>query len=394
MAKQKTRYPGVTALGNNQYRVRVSWMCKKTGSQKSTKRVVTAESLAEASATRSALLAEVKVEVESRPRTRVEDYAHSWLRSKLTTLKPSTAQRYATTLDLHILPTFGQYFLDAVEHRDIIEWRNEQSGEAKPATVNSWLRILKTMFKNATDEYALMRDPAANVPALPARNSADDPNSLTSEQLDQLLTAIQALDQEGIARSKRWNDKRLTPRKQRIAQHLPFFLLLAYTGMRVGEATALRWSDINEHAMEIRVVRAQWRGKVGTTKTDSVRTVPLHPELQRALLAHRQRLLAEQAPGLVDGWVFPSRRTGKLMSTTAFRKPLLAALQRAQLDLRFTVHGFRRTFNNLVRRATKDGVVVRAMTGHVSESMTEHYSHVDTCEKTEAVLAALKGKKD
>jgi hypothetical protein len=43
--------------------------------------------------------------------------------------------------------------------------------------------------------------------------------------------------------------------------------------------------------------------------------------------------------------------------------------------LTIPVHGFRRTFNNLPRQVAS-GEVVRSMTGHVTERMTEHYSHV------------------
>ena len=158
--------------------------------------------------------------------------------------------------------------------------------------------------------------------------------------------------------------------------------------MRVGEATALRWEDINEQHMEIRICRAQWRGNVGTTKTGHSRTVPLTTELAAELKTHRQRLVREQAIGLASGWMFPSSRTGGLMSRTALAKPLLAALEAAGIDRRFTIHGFRRTFNNLLRRATT-GEVVRSMTGHVTERMTEHYSHVDGDEKRLAVLNAF-----
>jgi len=45
----------------------------------------------------------------------------------------------------------------------------------------------------------------------------------------------------------------------------------------------------------------------------------------------------------------------------------------------------RRTFNNLMRRAQVDTVVLHATIGHSSDRMTEHYSHVDVEEKLAAV---------
>ena len=54
-----------------------------------------------------------------------------------------------------------------------------------------------------------------------------------------------------------------------------------------------------------------------------------------------------------------------------------------ELERGFSSHGFRRTANDLLRRVAP-GQVVRAITGHVTEEMTEHYSHVDMGERREA----------
>jgi hypothetical protein len=43
-------------------------------------------------------------------------------------------------------------------------------------------------------------------------------------------------------------------------------------------------------------------------------------------------------------------------------------------------HGLRRTFNNLSRQVAGE-IVTRSITGHVTQAMTEHYSHVAGTEK-------------
>lgn len=48
----------------------------------------------------------------------------------------------------------------------------------------------------------------------------------------------------------------------------------------------------------------------------------------------------------------------------------------------------RRTFNNLVRQAAGD-IAARAMVGHATAQMTEHYSDVTVQEKREAQQAAF-----
>jgi len=167
--------------------------------------------------------------------------------------------------------------------------------------------------------------------------------------------------------------------------HYPLALTLALTGIRYGEATALRWADIDEVGGAIRIERAQWHGIVGETKTGNVRTVPLTAELAEVL---RDRCRTARGAA---GWVF-ANGDGGLLGPCALRFPLQRALARAGITKRVTVHGLRRTFNNLSRQVAGN-IVTRAITGHVTEEMTEHYSHVDRAEKLRAAdqVVALTG---
>jgi integrase len=94
------------------------------------------------------------------------------------------------------------------------------------------------------------------------------------------------------------------------------------------------------------------------------------------------RLARLEVLGLDDGWVFPSA-VGGLHPKEVLREPLKKALKHAGIVRRFTVHGFRRTFNNLSRQVAGE-IVTRSITGHVTQSMTEHYSHVGGEEKLAA----------
>ena len=358
---------GHSIAGRGALSVHLKWRDPKTGRTKEVDR--TFEGLAtpaEANGRREELRAQLEAgELENRARMRVKDYARSWLSTKLPTLKPSTASRYASALDLHVLPHLGEMYVDAVERGDVILMRDALGERLKPATVNGALRVLRTMFGDAELELDLLPNPTMRVEALTDRVVDEDPNCLSGEQLARLLDATH----------------KVSP------QHYPLFRTLAETGMRISEATSLRWDDVDERRGIILIRRWHWRGQVGTTKTNRTRTVPMTPGLAAVLADHRRDMLEAQAPGLADGWVFPSK-AGTLMSHVTLQKPLKAALAAAGISERFTLHGFRRTFNNLLRQATT-GEVVRSMTGHVTERMTEHYSHVETAEMQRAVLRAL-----
>jgi integrase len=267
------------------------------------------------------------------------------------------------------MPYVGDYFVDAITPLDVTRWRDAQQGA--PSTVNGRLRVLRTLLADATQDLGLPRDPAGRVRALREKRPEEDPNVLTAKELGEVLLVMRETEPD-------W---------------YPLFLTIGLTGMRFGEATALKWSDVDEKARLVHVRRSQWKGTVDETKTGSRRTVPLPEVLAHALRKHRHELLARQAPGLEQGWVFPNR-VGRLLYTASLQKPLKRALGRAGITRRQTTHGFRRTFNNLVRQFTT-GEVVRAMTGHVTEAMTLHYSHVELGEKHAAVdrvLATVAGQ--
>lgn len=409
----KTKHPGVFRLEGQpgMYRLRGDVINVKTGKKRALDNVFEAKSDREAAALRLEELAKLEAELPApEERQRLSAYAASWSLAKRPSLKKSTRTLYAGVLDNNILPELGDYYVDAIDSTDLCEWRDRQAlllvkrkGKIEPispTTVNGRLRILKEMIRDAVEDLNLPRDPTRRVEDLRELTAEEDDEetakSLTAPQLAMLL--------EEIRRSH--------------PQWYPFFYMLAFTGMRFGEASALKWSDLDVDGGRIRVQRAQWKGHIDTTKNASKkrgkgrrsgkRSVPVFPELLQVLNEHRvalrevlvKRMKREKVPNFEQvaaeaaaDWMFPAhRRNGaKLMHNTAPAKPLKAALKKLpELPQDFTVHGLRHTFNNLVRQAAENegqNVVVRAMTGHSSEEMTDHYSHVAIGEK-----AALVGK--
>jgi integrase len=385
-----TRFPGVMRLAEGRYQLRWKLDCPKTGRSIDRAPIVEAASPAAAARLRDELLNAPQDQDASKQRPRLADYSTSWLSGKRKTLKPSTLDRYARTLAHHVVPAFGETYLDALTHQDIVEWRD--AATASTATVNGWLRVLKTMLADATVAYNLPRDPSARVAALSETGgdgySEDEPNALTAPQLALFLDTA----------------RREVPRRW-----YPLFAVLAFTAMRVGEATALKWDDItpgDDNAPGIiRVRRAHWRGRIGTPKTGRrMRLVPVPRELAAILADHRCALTERQHAKMTDtqlrgvqrgleaGWVFPNDKGGPTAAQVV-RKPLLKVLDALNavdadgID-HLTVHGLRRTMNNLLRQVTH-GEVVRAVTGHVTERMTEHYSHVGQSEKAAAVAQVV-----
>jgi integrase len=272
-------------------------------------------------------------------------------------------------LENHVLKRttgLGEFYFDSLRRMDVQEWvnRENQAGYA-PATIRGWFNILRVLVRDAMADLGLSSDPTVRV-SLPELKDRTAPNALTPEQLSRFLAAMKA--------------DRLYSRNYCLT------VLLAFTGLRFCHASSLKWEDIDFENGVIRVVRRQVRGKVGpvSRKKRAPKEMPLAPALAEILKEHRQQLVRRQNPGLAAGWVFPSLRGG-LKTPGTLTKTWQGCLKAIGVKERFTVHGLRRTFNDLTRRAGADGIVTRALTGHVTESMTAHYSTVGLDEKRAAV---------
>jgi integrase len=251
--------------------------------------------------------------------------------------------------------------MDALLPHDVNECLSKMAEQYSGYTCKGALLVLRNMTRDAQADLDLPRWPCARVSAPKPLScyTDEEPNLLSGKELSAILAALPL----------RWRT---------------LATLMAWTGLRFGEASALKWEDIDEEKGAIRVRRSQYRRVVSpATKTGKNRTVPLVPELATMLSEHRRELLKNQHPGLEEAWVFPSD-TGGLMYTGSLCEPITKAAKAAGIRFRITPHGLRRTFNNLLRQVEADAIVIRSITGHSTEQMREHYSHVGVEEKQRA----------
>lgn len=381
-----TAHPGLwSTAGGHVFRVRAR--DPRTGKESQPYRFVRG-SLATALREQSQVAGEVKTRGRVK-RTRLADYAASWLERKRGALSIGTLARYVGSLDDHILPTLGERFLDLLAPEDVLAWRDvaakktwtararDEGGELVlvqrpygPRTVNGWLRVLRTVLADACAELRLGASPASRVAALPepATYTDDAPNLLSPEDLGALLVSLRAV----------------------APNFYPLLCFMGMTGTRPSEATGLKWADVVDGIATVR--RSAVRGHVRErTKTKKERRIPLAP-LVLELLGQQREELSEEARRLsarrgelvaVSEWVFPSD-VGTPRYGTTLAKPLRAALSDAGIATRLTPSGLRRTLNDVLRLVASADVQ-KAITGHSTEAMREHYAHVGVEERKRAI---------
>jgi integrase len=370
-----TRYPGIWEKDGS-YRVRVRAVVPATGMMKEVNRVYDNLTLKQSVAKQAELHVDLQRQPTANTRVRVGDFARSWIESKGPIVSEYTLKGYAGALENHVLPILGMHYYDAVDHLAVQGMVNRWLGLKKPngspysqTSLKDWFRVFCNMTRDAMVQLGLDRDPTLRISFGDdgASNPEVSEEVLTFEEGDTLLKAMQ---------QKRPGSFALLKTKQ-------------YTGQRFCHVTALKWSDIDWSEMVIRFRRKQVRGVVGpiTKKKPVPKEIPILPELATALIAHGRRLGKHDYDVGLDDWVFPTRN-GKLKQPSSLVNAIKSSAKDAQLTKRITPHMMRYLFNDVLRLAGVDEVTRRALTGHVTKQMTEHYSTVSLGEKRAAMAAA------
>ncbi len=285
---------------------------------------------------------------------------------------PSTVALYSMHYRLWIggsrLPAehrLGPRRLSEISPEHIRRWRNAmRDAGAGEATVNAATRLLKSVLNRAVADGKISRSPAAIV-----RNPAVAPDGgmrvLEPEQVRSLVEAH--------------------PERFRALA-----LLLAYRGLRIGEAAALRVGDLDlmRGTVTIDESRSDAYG-IGPTKTRRTRVVSLPPFLRDVLAEHVARYSDPRDP---QALVFTGERGAALGIRYYRRQTFARAVTAASLDPELTPHDLRDTAATL---AFKGGATVREvqlMLGHADPAVTlRRYTGVLDSMKaaTDAALDAM-----
>jgi integrase len=282
------------------------------------------------------------------------EWAERWFRTTLD-LKPGTRRTYRQLLDNQVLPTFGRSTLAGIDRLAVREWVASlvESG-LSPSRIRNAHQVLAQVFAAAVEGGRLARNPAAGV-RLPKRVDREM-LFLDGAQVEQLADAI--------------------------APHYRVLVyFLAYTGLRFGEAVALKWKRLDTLRGTCEVVESatevgsqlEW----GTPKTDERRTVRL-PQFLCKLLA------ADLGTDLAAGWtigledlVFTAPMGGPLRERKFLHGQLKPAARRAGLPATLRAHDLRHTAASLLIRQGASVKAVQKTLGHKSAVVTlDRYGHL------------------
>lgn len=314
-------------------------------------------------------------------------------------IKDSTFKNYIYMYELFVKPSFGKNRLVQVKKSDVRKFYNSLAdGKVlKIATIDNVHNVLHQVFQVAVDDGMIRQNPTDNM-----LKELKLSHGFEREKKEALT----------VAQQKLFFDYMLSHPKD--THWYPVFYVMANTGMRVGEITGLRWSDIDLKKGIIRVnhtlVYYNHRDEKGcyfsinTPKTKAgEREIPMTEGVKQAFLMEREfQSQAEiSSKSRVDGYddfIFVNRY-GDVQNQGNLNKALRRMMRDCNDEIlekygadsdpvllpQFSCHILRHTFATRLCESGANLKFIQSILGHadVSTTMNIYVDVTDALKKKE-----------
>lgn len=194
----------------------------------------------------------------------------AWYAQSLPGWRKSHAATVRSSIDLHLLPFFGDTPVGEITKADLLQFRSEiasrkgRRGNAtlSAKTINRVMQILSQALAEAGEQHAFT-NPAERIKRLKQRRIDVQPFSLAETR--RIIDAVR-------------DDYR------------PYMIVRFLTGMRTGELHGLKWRYVDFERRQLLIRETIVRGEVEYTKTDgSQREIAMSQPVYEALREQQRR---------------------------------------------------------------------------------------------------------
>ena len=201
------------------------------------------------------------------------ELSERWHAVVLPTLKLTTGAHYRNALRAHVIPAFGKRKISTIGRFDVETFLSQHSKKYSRSTLRSMRVSLSLVMSWAVACGWIGKNPCAGVKLPRDSNCAGRRVVRTVLKLAQVTAIAEKLEEP----------------------YSTLVLFLAVTGLRIGEAIAVKWSDFDGDVLSI--TRRICHGDLDTVKSEgSNRRLPIPPEL-----ISRMKQLGE------GEWIFRSK---------------------------------------------------------------------------------------
>jgi len=284
--------------------------------------------------------------------TFAEYAANQWETYISQNLKPSTQASHRSNMKAHLLPMFGKSRLSEINPLQIMDLLKEKSAAGlKPKSLLNLYVLLQKMLNLAVALDLLSSNPTQRVPK-PKVERIEKP-------------ALAPAQVKAIA--------------DNMPQNLRALIVVLYmTGLRIGEALALKWCDVDFSQAKLYIRRSLWHGREQSPKSrSSVRAKQMLDGLKRVLRDHGQLCVCAQP----QDYLFANGAGRSYDPDDLRRRVLYPAMDKAGIERKvarfYGFHLFRHSAGSQMQQLTGDLKQTQSFLGHSSIGITSDvYVHL------------------
>ncbi len=313
---------------------------------------------------REALLYEAKLKLQSNKEIisiTFKEVAYDYLSYKRINSSYATYDKYRNSIERHILPNInGNKNISKIDELDCRKFY-ERIGNTKYSTSykNSILQVFKTVFNHAEKYFNLEYTP--------------------TRFMEKFKTSFDESIQKNDKEKNIWTDEEFKSFINEVTKsnYKLLFILLYYTGMRLGEALALTWNDFNDQSISITksVTRKTSKGSYEIKQPKNVssyRTVYLGNNLTVYMDDYKER--EKQIPGYNNNWFIFGRNNPLVLASIDRTKE--SAIKKSGVK-RIRIHDLRHSHASNLIASGSNIVAVSKRLGHSDVNITlKIYTHL------------------
>jgi integrase len=269
-----------------------------------------------------------KMDIVPTTDTTFQELATRWQTAVGPTYKTSTLEHYANALRAYVLPIWKDRRIAAITHEMIQTFLAEQAMTYSKSTLRSMRAVMRLILGWAVRNELIGKNPCEGIklPVVANVKRCVKRHNLTPAQIFALV---------GMLREP----------------YATLVLFIAATGVRIGEAAALKSADFDGDV--ICISRRIYNGDVDSVKTrKSVRRLDVAPELKERML----RIAGSE-------WIFCSRAGTPIDDGNALRRYIHPACEKLDIVIGGW-HDFRHTLTTNLRKNGTHPRVIADILGH------------------------------
>lgn len=288
-------------------------------------------------------------------------------------LKGSTLKQLAVIIRLHIKPSFENKRIMKIRRSDIKSWiqtyvdKLDTDGKRKYSfgSCLKFLSVMKSIFYYAVHELEILEKSPSDRLKVPVKDSTEQKQKIKFFSLEELNKLLEFMRNY---------------KHQRFEDYSIYYTLMCFlsqSGLRISEALALRWSDIEGNQLKVeRQTSRDDNNNLELTSlknTSSYRTIGLNDsilkELRKFKVKQNELILGDVSFQQNSDQIIFQNYLGNYLTPSTIRDCIKDYCRKADVEYKGT-HGFRHTHAVLLLEAGASLVFVSKRLGHKSIKTT------------------------